>query len=99
MDIFEKECRKEEHEAKLYYTTCLLAEMLWINYTFSNNEYRGTTGDDVFKLALKKEEYTKEEKKLMIENALKLMQMQHRVKVDISGDAMLKYQNLDFEKK
>lgn len=54
---------KEERELKIYYSTLLLAELLKINFEYSNKEYNDICGDDVFlKLPLLKLSILKKKK-------------------------------------
>ena len=88
---------KEERELKIYYSTLLLAELLKINFEYSNNKYNNICGDDVFKIATAKVKYTETEKKMMIQNALTLLKIKYGY--IIRKDFINQYQNLDFQKK
>lgn len=48
MNIFDIDYNKKEKDLFKYHYTCLLSELLILNYEFSNHEYNGTTEQDVF---------------------------------------------------
>lgn len=57
MNIFDIDYNKKEKNLFKYHYTCLLSELLILNYEFSNHEYNGTTGQDVFYKLQKKIKY------------------------------------------
>lgn len=57
MNIFDMDYNKKEKNLFKYHYTCLLSELLILNYEFSNHEYNGTTGQDVFYKLQKKIKY------------------------------------------
>lgn len=44
MNIFDIDYNKKEKDLFKYHYTCLLSELLLLNYEFSNHEYNGITG-------------------------------------------------------
>ena len=54
--------KKEEKKIRKLFDTKLLSELLLLNYQYSNNEYLGTTAEDVYNSLAKKFKYTKKEK-------------------------------------
>lgn len=54
-DMFEK----EEKNIRKLFDTKLLSELLLLNYQYSNNEYLGTTAEDVYNSLAKKIKYIK----------------------------------------
>lgn len=86
---------KEERELKIYYSTLLLAELLKINFEYSNKEYNDICGDDVFKIATSEVIYTNIEKNMIIQNALNLLKIKYGY--IIRKDFINQYQNLDFK--
>ena len=57
MNIFDMDYNKKEKNLFKYHYTCLLSELLILNYEFSNHEYNGTIGQDVFYKLQKKIKY------------------------------------------
>ena len=57
MNIFDMDYNKKEKNLFKYHYTCLLSELLILNYEFSNHEYNGTTGQDAFYKLQKKIKY------------------------------------------
>ena len=57
MNIFDIDYNKKGKDLFKYHYTCLLSELLILNYEFSNHEYNGTTGQDVFYKLQKKIKY------------------------------------------
>lgn len=57
MNIFDIDYNKKEKNLFKYHYTCLLSELLILNYEFSNHEYNGTTGQDAFYKLQKKIKY------------------------------------------
>ena len=55
--------KKEEKKIRKLFDTKLLSELLLLNYQYSNNEYLGTTAEDVYNSLAKKFKYTKKEEK------------------------------------
>lgn len=64
--------KKEEKKIRKLFDTKLLSELLLLNYQYSNNEYLGTTAEDVYNSLAKKFKYTKKEKEQIIKNAILL---------------------------
>lgn len=65
MNIFDKDYSKKEKDLFKYHYTCLLSELLILNYEFSNYKYNGITGQDVFNKLQKKIKLTEIEKKIL----------------------------------
>lgn len=80
---------KNEHEIKKYYDTELLANLLLLNYEFSNNKYLGITSDDIFR-NIHKTIYSKSEIKEIKDNAVILLKIKYNIKVN-------DLETLDFE--
>ena len=57
MNIFDIDYNKKEKDLFKYHYTYLLSELLILTYEFSNHEYNGTTGQDVFYKLQKKIKY------------------------------------------
>ena len=58
--------KKEEKKLRKLFDTKLLSELLLLNYQYSNNEYLGTTAEDVYNSLSKKIKYTKKEKEQIV---------------------------------
>ena len=58
--------KKEEKKLRKLFDTKLLSELLLLNYQYSNNEYLGTTAEDVYNSLSKKIKYTKKEKEHIV---------------------------------
>lgn len=65
MNIFDKDYSKKEKDLFKYHYTCLLSELLILNYEFSNYKYNGITGQDVFNKLQQKTKLTEIEKKIL----------------------------------
>ena len=83
--------KKEEKKLRKLFDTKLLCELLLLNYQYSNNEYLGTTAEDVYNSLTKKIKYTKKEKERIIKNAILLLNIEHGINV-------IDYEKLNFEK-
>ena len=83
--------KKEEKKLRKLFDTKLLCELLLLNYQYSNNEYLGTTAEDVYNSLTKKIKYTKKEKEQIIKNAILLLNIEHGINV-------IDYEKLNFEK-
>lgn len=68
--------KKEEKKIRKLFDTKLLSELLLLNYQYSNNEYLGTTAEDVYNSLAKKFKYTKKEKEQIIKNAILLLNIE-----------------------
>lgn len=55
--------KNEEKKIRKLFDTKLLSELLLLNYQYSNNEYLGTTAEDVYNSLSKKIKYTKKRKR------------------------------------
>ena len=53
--------KNEEKKIRKLFDTKLLSELLLLNYQYSNNEYLGTTAEDVYNSLSKKIKYNKKE--------------------------------------
>ncbi len=45
MGIFEEDYKKNEHKLKMLYGTFFFADLIWLNYSFSNHNYHNTNGE------------------------------------------------------
>lgn len=95
MGIFEEDYKKKKHQVRKLYDTFLLADLLWLNYGFSNHKYNNTTGDEVWQEVVKKSEYTKKEKEKIIKNAMTILSIRYDLKMNESYKE--RYRNLDFD--
>lgn len=50
MDTFEKQYRFKEKELLCYINSILLSELIFLNYSFSNKEYNGIGGKEIWKI-------------------------------------------------
>ena len=57
--------KKEEKKLRKLFDTKLLCELLLLNYQYSNNEYLGTTAEDVYNSLSKKINFSFEQKNLI----------------------------------
>lgn len=90
MDSFDKRYKHKERELLIYYQTKLLSELLLLNAVFSNNEYNGTTGSDLFHILQKKAKLSDQEKRKMIENATFFLKLKYQKK-------LLDFEKMEFE--
>lgn len=90
MNIFDKDYKKKEKNIIKFSHTILLSKLLLLNYEFSNHEYNGTTGEDVFKYYKKKISYSEKEKQEIIDNAIMLLK--------INGKTVTDFEKIEFEK-
>ncbi len=90
MNIFDKDYKKKEKNIIKFSHTILLSKLLLLNYEFSNHEYNGTTGEDVFKILQKKISYSEKEKQEIIDNAIMLLK--------INGKTVTDFEKIEFEK-
>lgn len=91
MNVFDKEYKEKEKKIIKFFHTILLSKLLLLNYEFSNHEYNGTTGEDVFKILHKKISYSKKEKQEIIDNAIMLIKIKY-------GKTLIDFEKLEFEK-
>lgn len=91
MNIFDIDYNKKEKALFKYHYTCLLSELLLLNYEFSNHEYNGTTGQDVFYKLQKKIKLSEKEKQNMIDNAISLIKTKYNKKLS-------NFEKIEFEK-
>ncbi len=90
MNIFDKDYKKKEKNIIKFSHTILLSKLLLLNYEFSNHEYNGITGEDVFKILQKKISYSEKEKQEIIDNAIMLLK--------INGKTVTDFEKIEFEK-
>ena len=79
-----------------YHHKLLLADLLYLNYAFSNNEYDGITGEDILKYVIKGTRYTDIEKLEIMDDAMMIMKIKYN-KVIVSNKKE-QFMNLDFDK-
>lgn len=63
MDTFEKQYRFKEKELLCYINSILLSELIFLNYSFSNKEYNGISGKEIWKI-LSQNTYFQPKKKI-----------------------------------
>lgn len=95
-DTFYELCKKEEHHLKKLSDTLLLAELLKINYEYSIQISKGITGEDIFKIATRDEQYSNEEKIQIIKNAITVLNIKYNY--PIRNDILEQFNKLDFER-
>lgn len=81
VNLMDQDYQKQEHEMKLLYNTFLLADLIWLNYCFSNKEYNNITGKDIWNSIIREEEYTMKEKEKIINNASHLLEIRYQLKL------------------
>lgn len=91
MNIFDIDYNKKEKDLFKYHYTCLLSELLILNYEFSNHKYNGTTGQDVFYKLQKKIKLSEKEKQNIIDNAILLIKIKYNKKLS-------NFEKIEFEK-
>ena len=91
MNIFDIDYNKKEKDLFKYHYTCLLSELLILNYEFSNHEYNGITGQDVFYKLQKKIKLSEKEKQNIIDNAISLIEIKYNKKLS-------NFEKIEFEK-
>ena len=91
MNIFDIDYNKKEKDLFKYHYTCLLSELLLLNYEFSNHEYNGTPGKDVFNKMKKKIKLSEKEKQNIIDNAISLIEIKYNKKLS-------NFEKIEFEK-
>lgn len=81
MNSFDRDYHEKERKLIIYYNTKLLSELILLNYEFSNHEYNGTTGEDIFNTLQKKIKLSKKEKQQIITDAISLLKIKYRKKL------------------
>ena len=81
MGMMDDDYKEKEHRLKKLYITFLLADLIQLNYCYSNKEYNNILGEDIWNSAIKKEKYTKKEKEEIISNATSLLEMRYQLKL------------------
>lgn len=79
MSLLDDEYKMQEHETKKLYDTTLLADLIRLNYCYSNKEYNNTLGKDIFDITTKRERYTLQEQQEIIENAKDLLRIKYNL--------------------
>jgi len=90
MNIFDQHYKEKERKIIIYHYTELLSKLLILNYEFSNNEYNGTTGEDVFNILNKKIKLSEKEKQEIITNATILIKIR-------KGKKLIDFNKIEFE--
>lgn len=85
---------KDEKRIIKYHHKLLLADLLYLNYAFSNNEYDGITGEDVLKYVIKGTRYTDLEKLEIMDDAMMILKIKYN-KI-ILDDRKRQFDELDF---
>ena len=75
MSMMDEDYKEKEHRLKKLYITFLLADLIQLNYCYSNKEYNNILGEDIWNSAIKKE---KEE---IISNVTSLLEMRYQLKL------------------
>lgn len=81
MNIFDIDYSRKEKDLFKYHYTCLLSELLILNYEFSNHKYNGITGNDVFNKLQKRIKLSEKEKQSIISNAILLIEIKYNKKL------------------
>ena len=81
MKIFDIDYSRKEKDLFKYHYTCLLSELLILNYEFSNHKYNGITGNDVFNKLQKRIKLSEKEKQSIISNAISLIEIKYNKKL------------------
>lgn len=81
---------RDEKRIKKLYDTELLANLLLLNYQFSNNKYHNVNASDILN-NLHKIKYSKNDLEQIKNNAIALLDIKYNIKVK-------DYETLDFEK-
>lgn len=81
---------RDEKRIKELYDTELLANLLLLNYQFSNNKYHNATASDVL-TNLHKVKYSKKDLEQIKNNAIALLEIKYNIKVK-------DFETLDFVK-
>lgn len=79
-----------------YHHKLLLADLLYLNYAFSNNKYDGITGEDVLKYVIKETRYTALEKLGIMNDAMMILKIKYN-KVISDKNRNEQFINLDFD--
>lgn len=90
MNIFDEHYKQKERKLIIYYNTKLLSELLILNYEFSNHEYNGTTGEDVFNILQKKIKFAKEERQQIISDAILILKIKYKKE-------LIDFEKMEFE--
>ena len=85
MNIFDIDYSRKEKDLFKYHYTCLLSELLILNYEFSNHKYNGITGNDVFNKLQKRIKLSEKEKQSIISNAISLIEIKYNKKLSDFG--------------
>ena len=81
---------RDEKRIKKFYDTELLANLLLLNYEFSNNKYHNVNASDIIN-NLHKVKYSKNDLEQIKNNAIALLKIKYNIKVK-------NFETLDFEK-
>ena len=81
MNIFDIDYSRKEKDLFKYHYTCLLSELLILNYEFSNHKYNCITGNDVFNKLQKRIKLSEKEKQSIISNAISLIEIKYNKKL------------------
>lgn len=86
---------KNEKRIIKFHHKLLLADLLYLNYAFSNNEYDGVTGEDILKYVIKGTRYTNLEKLEIMDDAMMISKIKYN-KVISDKNRKEQFINLDF---
>lgn len=62
MGILGEEYKIQEHKIKKLYDTSLLADLIRLNYCYSNKEYNNILGENIWNTTIKKKNILKKKK-------------------------------------
>lgn len=82
MNTFDIEYNKQARELKNYYQTFLLADLIYLNYTFSNKEYNHINGNQVWEESMTKFKITEKGKNKIIMDAMQLLHIKYNVALE-----------------
>lgn len=73
--------KKEEKNLKKLIATELLAELLYLNYEFSDKEYHNVTGSTIFNSIFENPKFTIDEKENIRNNARLLLKIKYNIEL------------------
>ena len=84
--------KRDERKIRKLFKTRLLAELLYLNYEFSNKEYHDEiSGKTIFNSLHDGIKFTEQEKQEIVTNAILLLKINHNIR-------LVDFDNLVFEK-
>lgn len=70
---------ENEKNIKKLYVTKLLAELLYLNYEFSNKQYQNASGTSIYNGLYDQPRFNKKEKEEIIRNAISLLNIKYNI--------------------